>query len=919
MRPIRVLRYKSCGDMKGRIDLIKKGLEARFSWKPDRDGTEWDVEGLRSLLSASDIRVEVSGSTLEGLLEIFAESEDPYESDIIARGVEPVTPTPLQAELLPGELPADVEVSLEDILRESPPVEGELSYGWAEKDSSVGTMIPAVNGRPGLALNRDPIPPPEMKGEDFRIGENLEIRDSKLIALSGGILRIEEHWADLVPCSRHQWSLSGSPEEGGCFLDYTPGHSAISLPPAADIVTAAGRQGFLPEKILPEDEIRSLLVSALTDEKALSRQPISRDTDGYIGIEFDTMRIRAELRLRRETGNGVPLNLNRIAAEIRDSGLRGLDGPAVKSAIMGFWKNGDSTVLITLKEGRAAERGPDRDLEFLIPFFEEEDAAPIHRRLELEPHRVMGIVSFRDFPATAVSRFAVVQNEQVLARLGAAKTGKAGKDIEGRDLPGLPGNDPDIRVHEGLGWNGDVIVAHEDGLLDVGKTMNGITHLRVRPHKDALIQVTVSDDKIKALVSTRLPVGTGAPVDADRIRDEAEKADVVKGFSDEAIDDVVERSLTGEIISGQIIAEGRLPMEGNTRLSLIMSGDPAKAPVPVKTGDVIGTIEAGEDSGWNVLGEPLMDESGTLSEGENILRREEEDGSTILVAEKGGHLVMSEGRLLVKHLLDYVGDVSLASGNVRYPGRIRIDGSVLSRVVVDGGEGVEVTQVVQAALINSGGNVVIGKGIKGEGKAVIRSQGRLTLGYAEEANLLSSGNITVGRALMNCRVKCNGLLEISANDGKLIGGIMKLKDGLICREVGNERGTETVISFGQDYLVENQIEQVQKECKKIQDYIDKADVMMSELEKKSASRKLIMVRRKKVDALKMLEKKNLRLFLLREKFERHFESEIKVTGTAWTGVVFESHGRLIKVKEPLQSVCIVFNREKGCLDKKPLR
>ena len=74
MRPIRVSRYKSCGDMKGRIDVIKKDLEARFSWKPDRDGTEWDVEGLRSLLSASDIRLEVSGSTLEGLLEIFAVS-----------------------------------------------------------------------------------------------------------------------------------------------------------------------------------------------------------------------------------------------------------------------------------------------------------------------------------------------------------------------------------------------------------------------------------------------------------------------------------------------------------------------------------------------------------------------------------------------------------------------------------------------------------------------------------------------------------------------------------------------------------------------------------------------------------------------------------------------------------------------------
>jgi hypothetical protein len=137
--------------------------------------------------------------------------------------------------------------------------------------------------------------------------------------------------------------------------------------------------------------------------------------------------------------------------------------------------------------------------------------------------------------------------------------------------------------------------------------------------------------------------------------------------------------------------------------------------------------------------------------------------------------------------------------------------------------------------------------------------------------------------------------------------------------VGNERGTETIVSFGQDYLVENQIEQVQTEMRKIQEYIDKTDAMMDELEKKGASARLIMVRQKKVDALKMLEKKNLRIFLLREKFERHFDSEVRVTGTAWPGVVFESHGRLIKVEEPIRSVSIVFNREIGRLERKPLR
>ncbi len=905
--------------MKGRIDVKKRNLEAFFSWKPDIDGTEWDIEGLRSLLSLSDIRVEVSDGALEEVLELFADSNEPCESAVIAHGIEPVTPTPLQAELSPMELPSDVDAVLNEILKDAPPVEGEFNYGWVEKGSSAGTVTAAVKARSGLDLNRNPIAPPELKGEDFRIGENLEIHGSKLIALNDGVLRSEDNWADLVPCFRHHWSLSGSPEEGGCFLDYTPGHQVISPPASSEIVTAAGRQGFLPEKIIPEDKILFILNAAISNRETLNQKPISRDSDGYLGIEIDSMNIKAELKLRRETGEGAALELNRISAIIRDSGLRGLNGPEVKSAIMNFWNSESDSVLIPLKEGIAPQRGPDRELEFLVPFLEEADAAPIRERLEFEPHRVMGIISLKEFPAAAVSGNAVVQKDLFVAKLGTAKVGKSGKDLKGKELPGFPGNDPVLQVHEGLGWDDNNIIAHEDGLLDVGKTMDGVTHLRIRPHKDAHIRITVTEDKIKALVSTRLPVGTGAPVDSDRVRDEAEKAGVVKGFSEEAVNDVVECSLRGEIVTEQVIAEGLLPMEGKTRLSLEVSGDPGKAPVPVKTGNIIGTVQAGEDSGWNVLGEPLMDEKGVMTTGENILRKENDDDSIQLVAEKGGHLVMSEGCLHVKHLLDFVGDVSMASGNVHFPGRIKIDGSVLSRVVVNGGEGVEVTQVVQAALINSGGDVVIGKGVKGEGKAVIRSQGQISLGYAEKANLFASGKILVNKALMNCRVKCNELLEISGKDGKLIGGILKLKDGLVCRDVGNERGTETVISFGQDYLVENQIEQVQKEIEKIQEFLDKIDALMEKLERKGQSGKLIVIRQKKVDALRIMEKKNLKLFLLREKFERHFESELKISGTAWPGVVFESHGRLIKVEESLKSVSIVFDREKGRLEKKPLR
>ena len=923
--------------MKGYVKVIKKDLKVHFLWKPDKNGTKWDIDALRSLLSVEEIKLEVPDNVLEKALAFFAEHSEEAETDVIVQGVKPVAPEPLKVDIPVVDLPSPVKNALDGILRDSSSEKNENDedseksensgenshkkttvYSWAEKGTVIGTVTPAVEARAGLDLNREPIDPPEMKGEDFIIGENLEIKGTNLIASAEGVVRIESSWADLVPAALHRWELSGGPEEGGCFLSYTPGHPAIPPPSPAEIINEAVHIGYLPEKLISEMEIRSLLALCISEKKTLVKHPVSKDTDSYIGIEIDSLKIKAELKLRRHTGTGRPLKLDDIAAAIRNSGLKGIDGASVKEQIMKFWKSQELLASIVLKEGVPPERGPDREIEFLVPSLEEEEMAPILERVTSNPKIYMGIPSVKEFPPSAVTKMAIVEKSQAIAKLMSAKTGKPGRDIYGNEIPGFPGNDPEIKIHEGLSWAGDTIVTSEDGLAEAGKPFDGATHLRVRPHKDALIQITVSEDKLKAFAATRLPVGSGAPVSVERLKAELEKAGVVKGILEDVLEEIEEKSLNGEIITGKVVAEGRLPMKENTRLSLRVSGDPAASPIPVKTGDLIGIVQKGEDSGWNVFGEPVLEGVSAVTEGENILK-EEKDGKLLLIAGKGGHLVMRDGQLTIRHLLDYVGDVSLTTGNVRFPGKIKIDGSVLPRVVVDGGEGVEITQVVEAALINSGKDVIIGNGIKGEGKAVVRCQGKLYLGYAEAANLLTTDDIIVKKALMNCRIKCNGKIEFSSPGGKLIGGVLKIKNGIICGEIGNERGTATTISFGQDYLVENQIEQVQKEINKINEYMERIDELMKTLEHKKDSSKLISLRKKKVDAIKILDKKNLRLFLLREKFEQHFASEIRVTGTVWPGVTFESHGRILKTDVPLKSVIITFNREKGRLEKKPLR
>lgn len=719
------------------------------------------------------------------------------------------------------------------------------------------------------------------------------------------------------PGSPHEWSLTGSRADGVCLLSYRPGRGGLAPPSEREIIYAALDRGFAVDDIISPEDIRGLIAAALETETALNEHPITRSSHSDIRLGMDPGRLRVELKLRKAVGGGKPLVLSGIAEVIRGSGLRGLDGPRIKAEIMKFLKGESVSAAILLKEGTAPQRGPDREMEYLVPPLDETDLSFIRKRLELQSKQKAALGSLTAFPPEAVNQMSLVKKNQVVARLGPAKDGTPGRDIDGSPIPGYPGNDPDVVVHENLRWEGENIFTLIDGVMDIGTRGDGRIHLRVREHRDAAIRITVAEDKIKAFVSTRLPTGTGAPVNPEGIRRAAEEAGVVKGLLEQEIIEVSERTQAGEIVTGHVIAEGRLPMRDDSRLSLSVSGDPAAAPVPVRAEDRIGILVREEEGGWNVLGELLMDEGTALSEGDNIRRETDNQGNTVLVAEKGGHLVMDKGVLTVKHQMEYVGDVSRVTGSIRFPGKVKIDGSVLSKAVVDGGEGVEISQVVQAALVNSGADVAIGRGIKGEGRAVVRSRGSLTLAYAEEANLLITGNINTGRALMNCRVKCNGRLVLSEG-GKLIGGTMKLKDGLICGEVGNQRGVQTSVSFGQDYLVGNQIDQAEKELAKIQEFIERTDKMMMELEGRGDSRKLADVRRKKVDALKMFDKKNLRLFLLREKFEQHFPSEIRIIGTAWPGTVFESHGRILSIDAPARSIRVIFDPRKGRLERKNL-
>ena len=178
--------------------------------------------------------------------------------------------------------------------------------------------------------------------------------------------------------------------------------------------------------------------------------------------------------------------------------------------------------------------------------------------------------------------------------------------------------------------------------------------------------------------------------------------------------------------------------------------------------------------------------------------------------------------------------------------------------------------------------------------------------------MLAVGNIRIKKTLLRSRIKCNSRVVLS-DDARIIGGSMKVKLGLVTGDIGNASGVPTHVVFGQDVLVEDQIEVEEKEIASLQADLAKVDTAMKSSEKINDKVKMQELFNEKFKIMKLLEKRNLRLFTLKERFEQHFESEIIIKGTVYPGVVLESHGRTHEFTKPTKGVKIRFDTGSGRL------
>ncbi len=817
-----------------------------------------------------------------------------------------------------------------------------LKVGFARRGQRLALLSAAAPGKPGKTVYGKAVNPEGPEDTGFYCGEGVTRNRNELVAGAEGFVRIGSRWVDVRPFGLHSWEIARSADGTSFLLNFTPGDVRLALPKAEEILTAAEGLGADRASLVSPEDIARAMRSAVADAEPLLSYSISESRDASVEITVSPDKMSAAVTVRKGRGRGRPLELPALGTAIARAKIVGMDTAKVKKDLLEFFKGPDTELSdYVLATGRPPGRGKDRELAWSVAFLPEDQAEPLRRAAAGHPALASSVPSLGDFPLAEAAGVCFVQAGQEIGKFTAPSPGTPGQSVLGEALPGIPGADPKVSTFENVARIRDVFRSEVEGLALQGER-DGEFFLRVIPYKEYLLEVSLAPDISEARLSLRPAEGLAPPPTVESVLAALAEAEVTYGIDRDAVSATVLESLEGRPAEGIVVArrkdpvtaggvrvewkvrkatgaavtireDGRADYKNQDRSTLVTEGQPLAE--LVRFG---GEGEDGIDVRGQAIKAPADPRSAPPPQWDASVREERTpEGNVLLVAARTGELYFEGNRLSIVQGKQVAGDVGPATGNVRFPGAVQVSGSVLGGYTVFAEGDVAISGSVEAALISSDGSIRIGEGIKGRRKATLRARKTLEAAFAEQALLLAVEGVSLRGACLLSNVKTNGRLVLGGDKGILIGGIVRARRGVEVQSLGSENGIKTEVSFGQDYLLADQAEAEEREIERLKALILQTDKRMKDLERSGFS--LDEVRQDKTKLVKLIEKRSLRIFDLRERFEEHHESTVTVRGVVHPGVILESHNRFLEIQSRKERVVFTFDVRLGRIVEQPLK
>jgi len=172
-----------------------------------------------------------------------------------------------------------------------------------------------------------------------------------------------------------------------------------------------------------------------------------------------------------------------------------------------------------------------------------------------------------------------------------------------------------------------------------------------------------------------------------------------------------------------------------------------------------------------------------------------EDGSQLL-ADISGSAFFENGLVHVDRIYYIRGNVSYATGNVKFDGPVVIEGDVRSGFRVEARDSIYINGNVEASNVYSQhGDITVVQGIVGQKRAKILAGGSLHCGFVQDATVGVRRDIIIDRYAMNSSLTAGGQIQLTQNEGLVRGGNLTSEKGIVAKNVGSERNYYTELKL----------------------------------------------------------------------------------------------------------------------------
>ncbi len=430
----------------------------------------------------------------------------------------------------------------------------------------------------------------------------------------------------------------------------------------------------------------------------------------------------------------------------------------------------------------------------------------------------------------------------------------------------------------------------------------------------SIVKITVNPNRTAAFVTFSRPVNGGLDITVDRIMSEMQANFISYGILKEDIEKAVKQRRYDENIC---VAKWLAPVNGiDGSIKYFYKLDNNVTPIENEHGDVdfknlglVRNITAGTPIAaitFPTEGEPGMDITGMVvpqkpgvpakykvGTGTQLVN----DGKEI-IATVDGNLDYRNGCFNVDQKLVINSDVDTTTGNIDFIGDVDIKGSVFEGFRVTSKKGISVNGSVSGAELIAEGDISIKIGAINSN---IECKGVLKSGFCENCKIRAGGGIE-SASYIGGEVFTDGKL-IANGKGVIMGGKYTALDGIEAQVIGSEKYVKTEITIGNNAVLSQERDEIEKEIKTMEDKIDqlgKILVTLGELAKKA---KLPPEREQlKTEALRNrlkmqseVKKMNVRIAEIDDMLTLTQNLSVAVKRTMYPGVILHMNNCILQV------------------------